>query len=178
LPVRKTTVAAALASLVLPAAAIATARACFWTESYAEAIVVKRVHIPCTRVRPKKACDVNAARKRLQYWKQKGDQCNQSSDVPRCLVGAANQLASAEPNYRYARYGFGLESADCIGAGLPDKSSVRFSQFRCKILFEEQRLPPLVGTNGEIVSAGQTVLHSGRIVVYVTGQTTFRWALI
>jgi hypothetical protein len=171
----------ALAALAVPAAGSAKAGRWVWTESYAEGRVVKKVHIPCIRVRSKKACDVKSTRARSEQWKQKADDCKRIEDPAksaRCLISVANQLSNAETAYKYARRGFALESANCLGTGKRDKTGTMFPQFRCKVLFEDQRVAPTVNLNGDVVDEGQTIKYTARIIVYVTGRMTFRWKLV
>jgi hypothetical protein len=170
----------ALAALAVPAAGIAKRSVWVWTEAYAEGRVVKKVHIPCTRVRSKKDCDVKGTRARYESWRQKEDRCKQIEDPAksaRCLISMANHLSDAKIAYRYARRGFALESATCLGTGRADKTGKMFPEFRCKVLFEDQRVAPTINLNGDVVDEGKTIKYTARLVVYVTGRTSFRWKI-
>jgi hypothetical protein len=65
------------------------------------------------------------------------------------------------------RTGFPVDRSESIGGGKTDSGGLRFTQFRCKIIVDDYNW---------LTDRVSTV--SGRIVVYVTGQRTFRWAVI
>ena len=76
-------------------------------------------------------------------------------------------VANANWHLERIRDGFPVDASDCIGGGKTDASGFRFTQFRCKIILRDRPYP---------YGYGWSV--SGRIVVYVTGPRSFRWAVI
>jgi hypothetical protein len=65
--------------------------------------------------------------------------------------------------------GFPLLSAECIGAGT---GITRFKQLRCKVAVED-----FFNKGGKPMLSNRLIV-SGRVLVTVSGKTTFRWSLI
>jgi hypothetical protein len=171
--------AAGAGTLAIPVTGHAQGSEWVWTEPYAEGRVLKKVHIPCGRVRSKQACDLKTARARYVGWLRKENGCKRIDDpakAARCLIAIANPLSNARNAYRYARRGFAINNANCLGIGAGGKDKM-FPQFRCKLLLQDHRVAPSVNLNGDVVDRGKTIKYSARIDVYVIGKLRFRWKL-
>jgi hypothetical protein len=66
----------------------------------------------------------------------------------------------------YRRKGFPLRTADCKGGGAPDRTGTRFGVFTCRITVYDDTNPTA------------PVDVSGRLLITVTGSTTFSWRAI
>jgi hypothetical protein len=66
----------------------------------------------------------------------------------------------------YLRKGFPLRTAQCRGGGTPDPTGRRFGVFTCRITVYDDGNP-----------TGPVVV-SGRLLITVTGATTFSWRAI
>jgi len=142
-----------------------------WTETYAEQRVTKTVLVPCKRVRRAAECVLadaiaEAARLETAIANCKTINANLPERAYQCLLSLAQRSRSPEQNLSRIRRGFPVAAADCVGGGDADKSGYRFPMFRCKV------------TVADTSPANKPVVVKGRIVLYVTGSSTFRWALI
>jgi hypothetical protein len=155
----------------------------YWSEASAEKILLRKLRVPCKNVRTEAStfdCNVSAARR----WVLLNNERVELFKKAKAAFGGGPQLTGSEQRrFRYLQdlfdggtvpgdpssnlgdllHGFPISRADCIGGGPADSSGYRFSTFRCKITVDDD-------TNGMTLK--------GRIVVYVTGRTTFRWHLI
>ena len=80
-----------------------------------------------------------------------------------CRVASA---AHRSANLTYLRKGFPLRTAQCKGGGTPDRARRRFDVFTCRITVYDDANP-----------SGPVVV-SGRLLITVTGATTFSWRAI
>lgn len=80
-----------------------------------------------------------------------------------CRVASA---AHRSANLTYLRKGFPLRTAQCKGGGTPDRTGRRFDVFTCRITVYDDANP-----------SGPVVV-SGRLLITVTGATTFSWRAI
>jgi hypothetical protein len=83
-------------------------------------------------------------------------------------AGGCRVASAARPstNETYVRKGFPVRTARCKGGGAPDRTGRRFSVFQCRITVYDDANP-----------TGPVVV-SGRLLITVTGSTTFRWQAI
>jgi hypothetical protein len=80
-----------------------------------------------------------------------------------CRVASA---AHRSANLTYLRKGFPLRTAQCKGGGTPGRTGKRFGVFTCRITVYDDASP------------GGPVVVSGRLLITVTGATTFTWRAI
>lgn len=157
------------AAAVMPFAADAAGATPYWSESYAERVLLAKLHVPCATVRKEKDCNLAAAQKEKAAFERRIADC-QALATPdarlSCLKSIGTQTRDPDLNLSQVKNGFPLEQADCVGGGKPDRSGFRFAQFRCKIKVIDE---DILDTEIDV---------TGRILVTPTGPTTFRWRLI
>lgn len=155
----------------------------YWSESYTERIVLKKVRIPCLMVLgghgaqwwgSGPACDLKSALSdvaRAEKEYANADKCG-AFDPAACKIQAAAYLGDAETRLGYVREGLKLATANCTGTGAPDSTGYRFSTFRCKVT-------NIVFAPAACVGNGcHDTKVSGRIAVWPTGRASLRWKLI
>jgi hypothetical protein len=145
-----------------------------WTETYTERTLLKKLRIPCRYVRnqPSVNCDVASAQAMIEERKARVDQWTAACEAKpiaqerlNCLTAGASLLSGGldlEWNLDQVSHGFSLTDATCVGSG----AGIRFHQLRCKVAVEDRDKNNTPG------------IVSGRILVTVTGKSTFRWSLI
>ena len=138
-----------------------------WTETFAERMVVKKTLIPCQRVRKLPRCSVAVAENRVRQFDDAVAACDQYDEDGKITCLASLEI-QPDPRIelRHVQRGFPVETAECVG-GAPDKSGFRFRQFRCKVTVNDYNW-----LTQRVLKVG------GRIVVYVTGSRTMRFAVI
>ena len=152
----------------------------YWSETYAEQIVLENVRVPCLHVfgpggaswGSSPPCDlgnaerdVAAAERAVTQAAHNPSDCGLIGSVSQgaCAAIAESQLHDAQKSVDIIRDGVSLTQATCHGTGLPDSSSYRFSTFTCEI---------------SLVAGNPQSNVSGRIAVWTTGPTTLRWKLV
>lgn len=139
----------------------------YWSETYVEKRVVKTAVVPCNRVRLARDCLVADAIQELDRFNAAIASCDaKPPDRAITCLAFLTTLRNPQTNLDHVRDGFPVAVADCVGGGSPNKSGFRFAQFRCKI------------TVRDFLVGNKPVDATGRIAVYVSGKTTFRWKLI
>lgn len=170
---RRATLAAAVLALAAPpalaaAAAPAPAPALGWTKTYTEAILLLKLRLPCKQVRSAAACSVALAEQQLARSQRRLADCE--ARMPASAAGAAckdtSTAAGARTNLTEVRRGFPLRTADCVGGRKTRLAGLRYGVFRCSITVEDDANP------------GGPVVVSGRLLVTVTGASTFVWQAI
>lgn len=137
-----------------------------WTESYAEARVVKTV-----RYKDASGQAVTDAQAVYDEAKQRYDIVKRQSDACSCnyaeLSRAISDLSIAQQNLSEAKQGYPVVDATCIGSG-PAVNGIRFKHFRCVVIV---RFPPSVYGNDE------ESFRRGRVYVHVRDKTRmyYRW---
>jgi hypothetical protein len=156
----------AFAALTVPPAE-AAAPAPTWTKTYAEAVLLLKLRLPCKNVRSPAACSLAAAVRRLAQSERRLAACKlrttESTSARACTEHADSD--AARTNVADLRRGFPLHTAHCTGGGDPS-SGRRYSVFRCAVTVRDD------------ASAGGPVDVSGRLLVTVTGRATFVWQAI
>jgi hypothetical protein len=159
---------AVTASALPAAAAPAPAPAVGWTKTYTEAILLLKLRLPCRQVRSTAGCSVELAQQRLALSQRRLAACK--SRITASAAGAAckdtDVAATARTNLTEIKRGFPLRTADCIGGSKTRLAGLRYGVFRCSITVEDDANP------------GGPVVVSGRLLVTVTGKTTFVWQAI
>ena len=154
------------ALLAASASAVTPKPAWFWTETVAERTVVQRVLIPCARVRKLPRCSIPVAQRRVEQRDAAVATCQASADPVPCMA-AFELMPDPRVELRHVTRGFPVETAECVGGGKTDSGGFRFTQFRCKVTVDDYNW-----------LSDRVLTVAGRIVVYVTGARTFRFAVI
>lgn len=137
-----------------------------WTESYAEARVMKTV-----RYHDASGQEVTDAQSVYDEAKQRYEGVKRQSDGCSCnyeeLSRAISDLSIAGQNLSEAKHGHPVVDATCIGSG-PAVNGIRFKHFRCVVIV---RFPPSVYGNDD------ESFRRGRVYVHVRDKTRmyYRW---
>jgi hypothetical protein len=123
-----------------------------WTPTKADAVLLLKLRLPCPSVRSRANCSLSSAQRRLAA-------CS-GRKASRCATSAGGDPSL---NLSYVRKGFPLRSAVCTSGGKGHGRGGRFSVFQCRVTVYDDGNP------------GDPVVVSGRLLVTVTGATTFRW---
>jgi hypothetical protein len=157
----------ALAALLSAQAAQAHKTNWSWTESYAEARVIKTVRYPAPSYEKEETQDVyNEAKARYEAAVRESQACQCGYDE---VSRAIDPYSQAEENLIEARRGHPVVDATCIGSG-PAVNRIRFRHFRCVVLIH---FPASVEGYGY----AQESLRRGRVYIHVRDRTRlyYKW---
>jgi hypothetical protein len=163
-------VTVSLVAAVAPArtAVAATSPAPGWTKTYTEAILLLKLRVPCRQVRTVAGCSLERAELRLAQSRQRAAACKSRTTASAAASGCSDSVGAADAvaNVTEIKRGFPIRTADCSGGTKSRLPGDRFGVFRCSITVDDDTNP------------GGPVVVSGRLLVTVTGKTTFSWQAI